>query len=317
MADTKDTVAKPPHFTGRRTDTDKFLFGLDLYFNANAKKFAQDSTKISTALSYMSKGVAADWGQSWHKDHYQALQGGYDKNWISFRDELRKRFEPIIEKEYAMGAIQRLKATSTVDEYVEKFNTLVPKAGFDDQTNVVFFKQGLPAWCREKIMDLDDKLRPSTLKEWQTKALRYDAERKGYSYNPYSSSSYDHYEGVPMDVDSARFRTRPRLSPEERKKRRESGACFYCGAMDHFARDCPKSNQGNQGRGRYRGRGRGYSGRGSKPTYRNRQSEYNEGHEEVRMPTADEIGQAISNADELQMKEIKAVLKEVAMDTDF
>ena len=120
-----------------------------------------------------------------------------------------------------------------------------------------------------------------------------------------------------MDVDVARFRRPPCLSEDERKKQRESGACFYCGGMDHFAKDCPKS-QGNKGRGGYRGRGRGYRGRGSKPTYRNRHTEFEEGRDEARrLPTAEEIGQAIASANEAELKEIKGVLNEVAIEADF
>ena len=61
---------------------------------------------------------------------------------------------------------------------------------------------------------------------------------------------------VPMDIDSIY-----RLDPVERQRRYETGACYYCGEMDHSISVCPARQQADARRtgrsGSYRGRSRG------------------------------------------------------------
>jgi hypothetical protein len=312
----KDTVAKPTPFSGRRSDTESFLFQLDLLFQGNPTKYNTDQIKISTALSYMKTGVAADWARDWHNKNIDATTNTYAPTWPTFRQALAMRFEAVNEKELSQDIIQNMRATKGINQYVEDFNRIADKANFDEKANIAFFKRGLPRWCLDKIMDLDSSIRPDTLAKWQEKALRYEAEKKGYNYNYQSYSTAD-FMGEPMDID--RIQPGFKLNEAERRKRRENGQCFYCGERNHFARNCPKAPKGFRSRGSFRGRGRG-NYRNAKPVVRNRQAELEDAQiqAEESLPTPEQIGKAIANADEDQMRQIKNVLKEVSYENqDF
>lgn len=59
---------------------------------------------------------------------------------------------------------------------------------------------------------------------------------KYQSYVPTSTST----TSTPLDSDSEPMQVgRTRISAEERRRRRETNSCFYCGNAGHFASRCP------------------------------------------------------------------------------
>src|SRR6202022_1354180 len=54
------------------------------------------------------------------------------------------------------------------------------------------------------------------------------------------------YHGpAPMDLSAVKGK---KITPEERKRRREGGLCMYCGDSRHFAASCPRKLKAAEGK---------------------------------------------------------------------
>lgn len=133
-------------------------------------------------------------------------------------------------------------STSAVKTYVDEFFKLLPLCQslmgdvIPDQMARVMLVMGCPAKLRKAIIK-NPALR--TLEQTKNQILLQSGPVLQSLTNTTSRTTND-----PMELDVAtqdRTRSNPRgpLSPEERRRRSDSGACMYCGEQGHIANTCP------------------------------------------------------------------------------
>ena len=184
-------------------------------------------------------------------------------DWLDFEDEFRKDFLPLNSEATAVNTLETtayFQGKRTVDDYLDQFRDLVYDSGYTNpKTIVVKFRRGLDRQISAALASMATG-RPSDtdLEAWFTLAVQMDQNRAAdeafqassriapvpttttrSSMSVFtrpvpapSSARFAHSHPspgnpVPMDIDAAR------------KAKAISDACRQCGAIGHWAKDCP------------------------------------------------------------------------------
>lgn len=155
-------------------------------------------------------------------------------------------------------------------DYTNKFRELATDLGYNDAALIGYYRQGL----KEEVLDgvLDQKDIPTTFEGFAAEAIKIDnrkfaraldkkqrsvggiqsksasttqstAESKTHTqtlgqYGRQASvgkhSASDSNTPTPMELGLVKH-----ISAEERTRRKEKDACYYCGGTDHWATKCP------------------------------------------------------------------------------
>jgi len=240
MGDDKVALAAPMEYDGDKRKARLFLQQVKMYMTIKAKHFPDDLTKVAFALSYMKKGEAARFAETYYRlDHSKSggPMGTYDK----FVEAFEAQF---VAKEVRRAAIDRLvtlKQTGSVDAYIGIFRRLLADSELDSVVAEEFFRRGLK---REVAMDImrHDKL-PENLVDWMDTALDVEARRNSV----YGKETYQKKKDPwAMDIDKVEAEgegataesSARQLSAGEKDRRRRLGLCFKCG-LKGLSRDCP------------------------------------------------------------------------------
>jgi len=257
----------PPDFNGDRKAGRAFLNSCQLYMSLCAADFADDAAKIQWTLSYMKIGRAALFADRLLRYEARNHSPMYD-TWLGFRHAFVEAFCPENE---AVDARMRLESTHyfqgrrSVDAYVDEFQDLVDTSGYADKlTIVVKFRRGLSQAIQDKIAESgSDCPAHDDVKGWYRVARLFDSNRlaneafnsstKGRTtaqapYMPRPAVSRPPFVpfATPASAAPAKPPAAPALPPgvpmdvDAQRAKRLASTCHRCGAVGHFARDCPR-----------------------------------------------------------------------------
>jgi hypothetical protein len=242
-------LAQPAPFRGssdKRVLVQDWLFSLNCYFKA--ANIVSERERINYAVCLF-QDHAAQW---YRLQCLRAPDGEPYDSWDDLQDALEKQFMPVNFEKRARDQLAALKQTTSVRRYVQEFTNLclnVPDLHPSEQFHR--FVQGLKANVRREV-ELQD---PLTFEEATRIAERVDS----ISFAHCSESSrafaprrtYPSSRPEPMELDHLNVRGRrpsnapppppphTRLSAEDRRRLRDTNACFYCRQPGHLMANCP------------------------------------------------------------------------------
>ena len=230
-------IRPPTDFTGDRTQTKRFLQGVDLFIKVNPDTYDTDEKKVALALSFMTEGTAEAWRET-KIDEY--ITANLWPTWDRFKDAVKAAFDPINEQGEAVAQLKLLKQDGPVDDYVARFRIISPKTGITDQRALLeYFYDGLDPKLLERIYTKDTP--PTTLEGWYTAAATLDTQMrrvqnlvKGQKDRIGATTEALKHGKAPQKPDSIGVN---RLTMEQRTEYQQKGLCFRCGKPGHMSRD--------------------------------------------------------------------------------
>ena len=172
---------------------------------------------------------------------YNALMGDFETH-----------FQSVDSETLAASRIRDLRqGRHSVAEYAASFRELACDLSWNDSALISQFRFGLHADVKNLLLTLTA---PSTLSEAITAAIRCSNRlqelRKEGTFPSTSTSAWipstqpQASAHVPMQVDA--IGVRPRLTLEEKERRRAQNLCLYCGGAGHRARGCPNKQENSR-----------------------------------------------------------------------
>lgn len=229
----------PQSYNGEPGTCRSFLSQCSLSLELQASTFPTERSKIAYIITLLS-GKAREWGTAlWDADDPCCT------NYNAFTNEMRRVFDRSLSGREAAGQMLRLRqGTRSAYDYAIEFRTLAASCGWNECAMFDVFFHGLSETVKDELVSQE---LPSGLNELMDLAGRVDARlrlrRKERTpplvrTRPMSPPQTADSPDQPMQVDRAR------ISPEERQRRRDKQACFYCGQTGHFRLQCPVKGGG-------------------------------------------------------------------------
>lgn len=209
-------VCKPPAFDGSRELGDAFIKSCMLYLQLRANDFPTVAESIGWILSFMNSGRAQEWRSNvlqYYADNEQTYKWTTIDEFVA---EFKTEFLPINEKEEALITLEGRSfyqgKTELVDAYVDRFRSLVKRAGLEDPgTLVIKFRRGLTDTLAQTLSDSSNPPPSNDLDRWIARARDLERSRSLHrtitsgKQLPTPAGSRPNYLGV--------FNGRPSSSP--------------------------------------------------------------------------------------------------------
>jgi len=234
-------LAPPMVFDGDKRKAKLFLQQVKVYVEIKKDQFQSDMQRVAFALSFMQKGEAARFAETWYVATHESKE--LLSTWKEYEDMFMAQFYAKTTQRAAFDRLVTLKQTGGVDAYISIFRKLLTEAEVNDESILIgFFRRGLK---HEIAMEINRKdTLPMTIVGYMDAALEMEARRASiYGGGQSYSKKKDPYV---MDIDrvEARGEEAPaeslarQMSAGEKDRRRCLGLCFKCGNKG-LSRDCP------------------------------------------------------------------------------
>lgn len=234
---TKSLKCKTPDaFKGQ--DVDGFLFRLNNYYalmgvNDDMDKvfFAASLLRDTADLWYRLLAVRAPDNIPFH-------------SWAAMQDAMLKQFTPVNHVRRARDRLAELRQTTSVRRYIDTFSSLcleIPDLHPSEQ--LYRFIHGLKPHVRREL----DIRHPANLNDAMEMADSVDTVyfQSGRSFGPMLPR---HPRPEPMELGNLNVNHRRppapphphhRLTPDDRRRLRDTNSCFYCRQPGHIMANCP------------------------------------------------------------------------------
>jgi len=134
-----------------------------------------EKEKISWALSYVQGGVVETW-----KDNVldEIAKGTSEVETVEeLFEKMREEFGEFDEESRKTDELRLLvQGPRTCDEYVQEFKRAARGSGYEGRALIDEFKRGLNGMIKKKLAEAESL--PSTITEWQERAVRLDRNTK-------------------------------------------------------------------------------------------------------------------------------------------
>lgn len=185
-------------------------------------------------------------------------------SYTSFSLEMKRVFDnPVKGKETSNRLLSLSQGNLSAAEYTVRFRTLAAELRWNDDALQAVFVKGLNDALKDELATSDEAVSLNALMET---VIRLDnrlreRRRERVSRSVFNSQrtssvssgaalapSYPHTNrpNPPEPVSEEPMQLgRTQLTPEERQRRRQSGACLYCGEKGHYLSNCSVRPKGD------------------------------------------------------------------------
>lgn len=185
-------VAAPRVFGGDSEQVDQFLADCWLNFHGN-NAYADDSTRIAFALSYMKDGSASQWANNVVLAMQTPDATGSYATWESFRLAVIEAFKGGAQIEIAQAKMERLRQNkSTATEYFTVLDSLNKTAGYDTVTLIRLLKRGIDERVIKAVYS--SSIMPTKYEEWKSQCIKHDGLLR--AFHVMEGSLRDHGKNV-------------------------------------------------------------------------------------------------------------------------
>jgi hypothetical protein len=252
---TQDLPA-PPRFNGERSRLKAWKNSVNIKLNGDAAKFPDAQHRLAYIFGLL-EGRAADQIQPY------VLPTGINLTdvpaMLAILDRAFGDPDPV---GTATRAFRALKQKNTdLSTYVAEFAKLAADVPWDDRAKLDHFQEGLSYELKQALVHYPDATSLDVLIDQASRIEQKLGRLRNHPRNPSaptttrppsqagpatatagpredkptSHASFVPGGPTPMDLSSGR----PRLTQEERDRRRNNGLCIACGKNDHFIAACP------------------------------------------------------------------------------
>jgi len=246
----------PAVFSGKREDWKAFQSRLELYFLNTASLYPTDANKIMFAISRLGDTPAFKYMEK----HIPSFKLPEEERPILisqldvFFKSMSKTFGVTNAHVLAESQLRALIQKGSALDYTNRFTTLAADTKWNDAAMISQYRLGLKTAVQDIMANQDE---PDTFAEFSQLAIDIDNRQYGYSITkgtgrssttrPSSTSTAPQRTAPPpppasspsmaMDLSQAQHRS---IDAQEKQRREDNNLCRYCGADDHWAKDCPK-----------------------------------------------------------------------------
>ena len=268
-------TAKPREYSGGADYVD-FRREVCIYLSANDGKLQSSKDKILFTLSYLKGGHAATWAENYVETYTKSGTLAIAQSWEDFLKQLDSSFDDPSRFEKAMREFEQIsQGTSSAEEFFARFDIVRTKAGLTQEAHDSVVINRLKKALNQKVVE--GVIRSAKVlkgyKEWKEQAIAVDkleqqirelnAERR--RLNPVTPRPMT---TIPTNSPQVQILQRPPASrpppppiPERRdatgttfgglgqpmdvmmNQARRNRACFKCGQVGHFIKDCPRGRE--------------------------------------------------------------------------
>ena len=263
-------AALPEVFSGKREDWKSFKSHLDLFFMTHGSAYPTDSDKIMFAISRLGTDTSAFKMMETYIPKFRGLpelRPALITNLEVFLDFMNKNFGVVNSHIVAEISLRNLKQKGSALDYTNKFMNIAADISWNDHDGAMIsaYRLGL----KESVLEIlaRDK-EPTTFAEFTQLAIEIDTRQYSYfltrpstrtssssSSAPVTRSNLNHQtprtpapaatETGPTMMDLGQAQHRP-ITAVEKQRRKDANLCGYCGAEDHWIRDCPLKTAGKK-----------------------------------------------------------------------
>ncbi len=253
-------VKEPRVFDGHASELEPFLRELRAAVHLQRAGLATSYDKAQYMLPYLkAPGRPSEWFSAIEKTK---------KNLLNDFDALLKDFKSHFESSDLKAQMQRkledLVQTGAASDYAAAFYDITSHLDLTEESKMLSFRRGLkpavldglaliipqPSTLANMVLNtttIDDNQHQNTLERKRRNQrngipttsnnnVRHTNNTQSYAQAAAPSPST---QVVPMEIDAFNTKRRPRLTPEERKRRFDNKLCLYCGNSGHVVSSCP------------------------------------------------------------------------------
>lgn len=248
---------EPDVFTGKRSETDCFIWEVKNFLKGNEKQFVDEDERISWLLGLLQGGEAIDWAIDWESTNSTATTPVTTV--AGLIAAIQDHFKPINEQAEARHQLKTSRQGSlTAEEYTAKFKQWAKKAQItEDSALIGYFQDGIQKGLSNRIK-LNVVPNPTTIQAWYKHAAQHDSNwvmNFKREFKPRNNTTPFRSRAMNETPRNPNFRF-PTLSKQERDDHMKKGQCFSCHEIGHVSRDCPKKASGSQNN-RFQGNNQG------------------------------------------------------------